>query len=103
MRSTNMALLIYSLHETLDRVDHANIARFLEYGSNYNGVVLGHFKCVYNDEHNKYGTQNSCRYLPPLYDSNEESETIDLKDSDNKSLRYLEKNQKNEINIAQET
>lgn len=89
MTSPNMVLLIYSHHETLDPVGHANIARLWESDSNYNGVVLGYFKCLYNNEQYNHDTKNSCSYLPPLYDASEESATIDLKYSDNNSLRYL--------------
>nr|UED89765.1 R2R3-Myb2 transcription factor [Pinus massoniana] len=102
MRSLDMGPLIYSHHETLDPADHANVATMWESGSSSNGVDLGYSECLYSGEQYNHGTENSCSYLPPLYDVSEESAAIDIKHSGNNSLRYLEQIQSNEINISQE-
>nr|QZZ92762.1 MYB103 [Larix kaempferi] len=102
MRSLDMVPLIYSQHETLDPADHANVATLWESGSSSNGVDLGYSECLYSAEQYNHGTENSCSYLPPLYDASEESAAIDINHNENNSLRYLEQIQNNEINIAQE-
>jgi hypothetical protein len=98
----DMAPLIYSQHETLDLADHANVATMWASGSSSNGVDLGYSECLYSAEQYNHGTENSCSYLPPLYDASEESAAINIKHNENNSLRYLEQIQSNEINIAQE-